>query len=775
MNLDSFPTASADSPQSALSQSTQRSPDATSDIEEMLKTGLNVLPLLRTVQRKIFLVAGTTIMLTGLAAFQASRAPSRYQGRFELLVEPITTQGELADPTALTRGNNVRGGIDYATQLRILRSPLLLRDIAALVREQSPEYSGFSERNLERFLNVGRVGGGTRVGQTKILAVSYESTNPDLVEHVLKATADRYLQYSLEDRKTQFSQGIQFIEAQRPEIEQRVSSLQNRLQQLQQQFNIVNPEQRGEQLTARISVIEDLQQITNQELRERQALQERLKQQLESTPDEAFSASTLSQNPRYQALLNDLQVIEGEIRAESSRFSPASPVVQNLTQRRTQLEQVLRNEAEVIVGRPISPQEFVFQDAIRLDLTRQLLQTVNEIEVLEARSQEVAAHKQAVIQELAQFPEISRRYGEIERDLQISQRTLDQLLNQRELLKIESAQTEIPWEIVSAPVLDRDEFGNPVAYRESSKTVIVAFMGGGMLGLVLAFALEKWQDIFFVTEDVQDRLDLPLVGVIPFCWEEELESVAKVGVSSLKGGLHLGNGDRPPALSARAVSLMEAFSSLYLSLQDPATGELAIRSLVISSPEPGDGKATIIQNLAQTVAAVGKKVLVVDANLYRPALHQQFGLSNAKGLAEVLKGTISFEDALQSHSANLFVLSAGEPSMGNSRLLASETMKSLMQKSHSRFDFVIYGAPHALGLTDASILTAQTQGMYFVVSLDKTKYSNTTQALSQLSTYETPILGVIVNHVRAKTKNSYGYQNRYLQPQIIREIPQSVS
>ncbi|MEB3233271.1 MAG: polysaccharide biosynthesis tyrosine autokinase, partial [Leptolyngbyaceae bacterium] len=684
----------------------------------------------------------------------------------EILIEPVTTQGELADPTALTRGTNVRGGTDYATQLTILKSPPLLRDIAASVREQSPEYADFQEQNLERFLSVDRLGE-TRLGETKIIGISYESGDPTLVEYVLKATADRYLQYSLEDRKTQFSQGIQFIEVQRPEIEKRVSLLQNQLQALQQQFSIVDPEQRGERLTTRIGLIEDMELATNQELSERQALQEQLTQQLEATPSEAFTASTLSQNPKYQALLTELETIESEIRTESVRFSPASPVVQGLTQRRDQIEQLLRNEAEIITGQPVSPQEFVFQDSLRLDLTRQLLETTNQIEVLEARREEIIAEKQAVIQELDQFPGVSRRYSEIERDLDIAQRTLDQLLNQRELLKIESAQTEIPWEIVSPPVLDRDESGNPVAYRQSPKVVVVAFMGGGMLGLGLAFALEKIQDRFFTTEDIQDRLDLSLAGVIPFCKATDLEAVAKLGTTPL---IHEGNGDRPSALSPRAISFMEAFSSLYLSLQNPTTGEMTIRSLVISSPEPGDGKATIIQNLAQTVAAVGKKVLVVDANLYRPILHQQFGLDNTKGLGDFLNGNVSIEDILQTATNNLFVIPAGTPSFGNSRLLASVSMKELMQALKSQYDLVIYGAPHTLGLTDASILTTQTQGMYFVVSIEKTKYSNTTQALSELSAYGTPILGVIANHIRARTKNSYGYQNRYLQPQIIREI-----
>ena len=740
------------------------------EFDALLKRGLNFWPLLRTIKRKALLITGLTVILTGLAVVKSKQAPSLYQGSFELLVEPITSEGQLADPTTLTRGlqdaQRIGGATDYATQLRILTGPGLLREIVAEVSSRDPNYANFSVERLQRSLLIQRVGE-TTLAATKIIAVSYEDEDADLVDTVLKATADRYLLYSLEDRKTRFGEGVKFIEDQLPEVQQRVSSLQDRLQRLQQQFNVVNPEQQSEQLTAQVGTITDFQFATQRELRETLALRENLEQQLALNPSDALAASTLSQSPRYQALLGELQTIESQIRTESTRFSAASPVIQALEEKRQKTDALLREEARVITGNPTDPKQFVFQDPVRMDLIRQLITTTNQLEVLEARSREIAQNKNTITQQLEQFPEVARRYAEIQAQLDIAQRTLDQLLSQRELLRIESAQTEIPWELISDPLIDRDEFGQPIPYPQSSKAVLFALLGGTILGTALAIFLEKRRDVFFITEDIQDNLDVPLAGVIPHCPMEEQVAVSVLGTSSSLSQHHQGH---QAALSSRGLVFMEAFSSLYASMRAPSTNDLGVRSLVISSAEPGDGKSMIAQHLAQTIAAIGKKVLVVDANMYRPNLHQQFNLGNEKGLGDVLNGSVSLDDVLVVAAPNLFVLPSGQSSIGNSRLLASDSMQSLMKMLHTQFDLVIYDAPHLMGLTDASFLTSQTDGMYLAIGIEKTKYSVLMQVMSQLSTYNTRILGVIANHIKPGTKTSYGYRSKYLQPQVVRSF-----
>ncbi|MEM9215065.1 MAG: polysaccharide biosynthesis tyrosine autokinase [Cyanobacteria bacterium P01_F01_bin.150] len=767
MNLDAnSPSPSTGTPLSSLPASTTTA----GEFDALLKRGLNFWPLLRTIKRKTLLIAGLTVLMAGLAALKTKQAPSIYQGSFELLVEPITSQGQLADPTTLTRGlqdaQRADGATDYATQLRILTGPGLLREIAAEVSSRDPNYINFTADDLARSLLVRRVGD-TALSATKIISVSYEAEDADLVETVLKATSDRYLLYSLEDRKTRFGEGVKFIEDQLPEIQQRVSSLQDRLQRLQQRFNVVNPDKQSEQLTAQIGTITDFQFSTQRELRETLALRDNLQQQLALSPSDALAASTLSQSPRYQTLLAELQTIESQIRTESARFNPASPVIRALEVQRQETDSLLRQEAQAIIGTPVDPKAFVFQDPVRLDLIRQLLTTNNQLEVLKARSQEIAQSKNNVTQQLEQFPEVARRHAEIQAQLDIAQRTLDQLLTQRELLRIESAQTEVPWEQISAPLIDRDEFGNPIPYPQSSKMILFALLGGPILGTALAIFLEKLQNVFFVTEDVQDNLDLPLAGVIPYCQMEEQVAVSLLGTSSSISDHQQGH---QAALSSRGLMFMEAFSSLYASMLTPMTNELTLRSLVVSSAEPGDGKTTVVQNLAQTVAAIGKKVLVVDANLYRPTLHQLFSISNGKGLGDVVNGDVSLDDVLSMPADNLFVLTSGQSSIGNSRLLASEAMQALMKMLHTKFDLVIYDAPHLMGLTDANFLTSQTDGMYLVIGIEKTKYSVQMQVMSQLSTYNTRVLGLVANHLKAGTKTSYGYRSKYLQPQVTRSF-----
>ena len=133
MDLDANSPIPAVGNRASSSQLATRSPG---EFDALLKRGLNFWPLLRTIKRKTLLITGITVILTGFAAFRTKEAPLLYQGSFELLVEPVTTQAQLSDPTTLARGTRdaQRFGVtDYATQLRILRSSRLLREIAEKV------------------------------------------------------------------------------------------------------------------------------------------------------------------------------------------------------------------------------------------------------------------------------------------------------------------------------------------------------------------------------------------------------------------------------------------------------------------------------------------------------------------------------------------------------------------------------------------------------------------------------------------------------------------
>jgi polysaccharide biosynthesis transport protein len=195
---------------------------------------------------------------------------------------------------------------------------------------------------------------------------------------------------------------------------------------------------------------------------------------------------------------------------------------------------------------------------------------------------------------------------------------------------------------------------------------------------------------------------------------------------------------------------VESLRLLYTNLQLRSLNQ-PVQSIIISSAESGDGKTTIAVQLAQTVAAMGKRVLLVDADLRRPSVHTQLQLENRQGLFEVITAYLPIREALQSlpHLPLCKVLVAGQISSDPTQILASKQMQQYMTAFQQTADLVIYDAPPIANLADASLLVPYTDGILFVIGLGKTNRSILTQTLENLKISQVSILGIVCNSLSA--------------------------
>jgi capsular exopolysaccharide synthesis family protein len=340
------------------------------------------------------------------------------------------------------------------------------------------------------------------------------------------------------------------------------------------------------------------------------------------------------------------------------------------------------------------------------------------------------------------FPAIAGQYKEIQRQLEIATRTLDQLLVQRETLRVEAAQSQVPWELISNPGIPRDTKGNPVAKAPSRKKQLMGMAVGLVAGVAAALLWEKYRDIFYTQEDVEDGLQCPLLGSIPF-YQNLQESQEALGLLKAEEDLD--------ALSS-AANFLNAFDLLYGNLKliffNPP------RSVAICSAMPGDGKSTVALHLAQAAASMGQRVLLVDANMRLPDIHDRLSIVNSKGLSDFLVDHIDPDHLIQQSSVaeNLYVLPSGRAIPGSAKLLASSQMHLLRSRIEQQFDLVIYDTPDLLGPLDANFLATYTDGVIMVVGVRETKQSSVQKVVKQLEKYHLPILGAVANHPQ-KPKN----------------------
>lgn len=210
-------------------------------------------------------------------------------------------------------------------------------------------------------------------------------------------------------------------------------------------------------------------------------------------------------------------------------------------------------------------------------------------------------------------------------------------------------------------------------------------------------------------------------------------------------------------LMAPKSPISEQYRTIRTNIQFSTVDE-AIRSIVVTSTAPGEGKSTTVSNLAVVFAQQGKKVLLIDADLRKPTTHYTFQLLNTKGLTNVLTKQIHFHEAVQETvMENLNILTSGPIPPNPSELLASNAMKQLLEEAYKLYDLVLFDSPPILTVTDAQVLANLSDGSIMVTSSGFTDKDAAVKAKELLENAKSKLLGAILNNKQVNEKSYYYY------------------
>ena len=271
--------------------------------------------------------------------------------------------------------------------------------------------------------------------------------------------------------------------------------------------------------------------------------------------------------------------------------------------------------------------------------------------------------------------------------------------------------------------------------------LVLAGLLGLLLGTALALLRDRMDTKIRSKNDVEAAAEgVTVLGAIPF------DSDAPKHPLILRADPH----------SSRA----EAFRSLRTNLQfvDAANHPKVI---TVTSSLAGEGKTTTTANLAFALANSGSSVCLIEGDLRRPRLLSYLGLEGGVGLTDVLIGRVALKDVAQRFGEHrLMVIGSGATPPNPSELLGSEPMKAVLDDLRGRFDYVVIDAPPLLPVTDAAVLSTQTDGTVLVAGADIVNRDQMLEALEMLDAVSANILGVVVNRVQRGSRGNY-YDYRY--------------
>lgn len=436
-------------------------------------------------------------------------------------------------------------------------------------------------------------------------------------------------------------------------------------------------------------------------------------------------------------------------------------------------EDILREFSEKVVGIKLAEPLQKKIAELQFELTF-LLQKYTEKHPFVLRAKEQIIDLEG---RLESFAGADLEYARLEREIELNRNLYSMLKEKLAEARITEAQKVGNASIVDPAVMPLA----PVSPQKVSG-IILSAMAGLILGVALALIFETLDTSVGTIEDVEQLLNLPILGVIPSASRQLIkgknvlarlkDKIFRVKeVSANEDKVRLIVHYEPTSLIA------EAYRNIRTNLQFTPSK----KCILIASAGPREGKTTILTNLGLAFAQKGLKTLLISSDLRRPAIAKTFGLKREPGLSEfisssakvsdclrnisdIMMGDIPLEDVIKSPGlGNIWILPSGHITSNPAELLESAKLPNLIEELKQEFDIILFDSPPLLSITDASLLAPKVDGVILCYEIGRTARGALLRAKNQLELVGANISGLVLNHIAPQTETieSYPYYSRY--------------
>lgn len=677
--------------------------------------GLEVHDLIRALYRHRRVMAGLFVTVVAGAVLYVVTASPVYEARTQLMIEPD-------NPKLAAFDDGGRGERDltpyYQTQYAILKSRTLAhRTIDELGLWDAPEFAAVPPpasdqgraSTIDRFL--ARLTISYKVN-SRLVDIVFEAHDPTLAANVANTLARLYTTQNVELRVTPFTETAGLLDVKLAEQRRRVETSDLALQQYLEKHEVASTDGHPSIVTQRLTAVTAaLTEATAERVR-RQVRYEQL-EALKDPTGTLDAAPLMVASPVVQTLKSELATLQLQFTELAQRYGALHPEV---VRARAGLEMTTARLAAEIA---------TVVDAARADYRAGVEREKRvEAQLQALRAAELAEDRNGIA------------YRALERDAATNRAILETLLKRAEETKISGALTPS-----SVQVVDTAEVPQ-VPVRPQQRVIVVLATGlGAMASFGLAFFLEFGRDRIRSMDEIRTGLGLRPLGLLP------LEAAAPSGAT--------------PA-SPHFVEAIRTVRSNVLTLLAKD-----VRSWVlVTSAGTGEGKTTVACSLAVALAeltqragngkSVPPRVLLVDADMRAPRVHDLLGVPLGPGLAELIEGAVPLTAALRpSTIPGLCVLPAGVAKTNAADALGSPAFKKVLQSLNQVFEIVVIDSPPILAVADAGLIAREGPPVLLVIGADKADLRSVRAALDEISGPDTRILGAVLNRATVQQHPYY--------------------
>jgi succinoglycan biosynthesis transport protein ExoP len=445
-----------------------------------------------------------------------------------------------------------------------------------------------------------------------------------------------------------------------------------------------------------------------------------------------IASTTIAANPTVDQIKTELTRLELSRISMLQDYSTESPEIKRVDRQIAEAKQRLTKEAATEVR---SQQKSL--NIVKQSLTQDTAVIQSNIWASESRTAALESAAAGVRNNLSKLPEQEYRLAQLTTDLGVLNQTYQMLNEKYQSLRI-SEQARLANARILAPARPDTLPVKP----QKSRNLALAFVLGLMVAAGVGFLIDRIDDRIYSEADIQSIVSKPILACIPYVAEEDKRLLSDMDKKC-------------------SYILLESFRMLRSNITFMGVDK-PIKSLVITSCEPNEGKTTTAINLATAMAMDGNKVILVDADLRHPSVHKMMQIQGNVGFTNIVTGAMSLQDALQETAVhNLFVLAAGPTPPNPPEFLNTRASRECLESIFEAADFVVIDCPPAMIMPDAQVVARVADAVMMVVSIGKASKQAVIRTSETAAKSGANFLGVIMNKIGAKAGGYYGYYGYY--------------